>query len=97
LGSEIVEELPPNLTPKKFHSSYATEVERAEDGELVRGTTNAERAAYWQLYKARVVSRYYGSFVSKGNKERYMEMIRKAQELPSLSVEKGREEGEVRG
>jgi len=51
-------------------------------------TCNPERAAYWQLYKARVDK--YGSFVSSG--ERYHDLIQKARGSPSVSVEGGREE-----
>lgn len=103
MGSEIVEFLPPDLTSNEFHSSYATPVreeekEKAKDGELVRRTSNAERADMWQLYKARVISRYGGGrFVSKGDKEWYMELMQKARESLSVSVDGAREEGEVRG
>jgi len=51
-------------------------------------TCNKERAAYWQLYKARADD--HGSFVSSG--ERYHELIQKARGSPSVSVEGGREE-----
>ena len=64
------------------------EKEKAEVGKPVRKTRNEERAAYWQLYKARVDD--YGSFVSSG--EPYHELIQKARGLPSVSVEGGREE-----